>query len=99
MSELRRADKMGKDAIKHFESTRHLLLYYEDLVSNHTVSPLVKNNSVCAFARQDVSYTFIKHGNRYVPSRFQFVEAGDIVQKHCSLCHLCTQKLIKKKLL
>ncbi|KAJ4763827.1 P-loop containing nucleoside triphosphate hydrolases superfamily protein [Rhynchospora pubera] len=36
MSELRRADKMGREALKHFESTRHLLLYYEDLVSNQT---------------------------------------------------------------
>ncbi|XP_078171333.1 uncharacterized protein LOC144565447 isoform X2 [Carex rostrata] len=36
MPELRRADKMGKDALKHFERTRHLLLYYEDLVSNRT---------------------------------------------------------------
>ncbi|KAJ3688379.1 hypothetical protein LUZ61_017543 [Rhynchospora tenuis] len=36
MSELRRADKMGREALKHFESTRHVLLYYEDLISNHT---------------------------------------------------------------
>lgn len=61
MSELRRADKMGKDAMKHFESTRHLLLYYEDLVSNHTVSLLARNNFMYASARQEVSYTLIKH--------------------------------------
>jgi hypothetical protein len=67
MSELRRADKMGKDAIKHFESTRHLLLYYEDLVSNHTVSLLVKNNSACKTRCLLHGYTLIKHGKDIFP--------------------------------
>ncbi|KAJ3696052.1 hypothetical protein LUZ60_001429 [Juncus effusus] len=36
MPELKKADKMGNEGLKYFESTRHIVLYYEDLVRNHT---------------------------------------------------------------
>ncbi|THU45157.1 hypothetical protein C4D60_Mb02t14920 [Musa balbisiana] len=34
--ELKHTDKWGADAMEHFKSTRHILLYYEDLVDNST---------------------------------------------------------------
>ncbi|RWV93901.1 hypothetical protein GW17_00043608 [Ensete ventricosum] len=34
--ELKHTDKWGADALEHFKSTRHILLYYEDLVHNST---------------------------------------------------------------
>ncbi|CAL9767146.1 unnamed protein product [Musa acuminata subsp. burmannicoides] len=34
--ELKLTDKWGADALEHFKSTRHILLYYEDLVHNST---------------------------------------------------------------
>lgn len=33
---LKQADKWTVDALKHFKSTRHIVLYYEDLVHNRT---------------------------------------------------------------
>lgn len=43
--ELKRADNLAADALQYFNSTRHIVLYYEDLVNNHTVSFLqyIKN--------------------------------------------------------
>lgn len=37
---LDQADKMIADALKYFNDTRHMVLYYEDLVRDHTVSSL-----------------------------------------------------------
>lgn len=33
-------DRGSADALDYFKNTHHMLLYYEDLVSNHTVSSL-----------------------------------------------------------
>ena len=41
---LKQADKWTVDALKHFKSTRHIVLYYEDLVHNRTVSSLCSPN-------------------------------------------------------
>ena len=38
---LKQADKMTVDGLKHFKSTGHIVLYYEeDLVHNRTISSL-----------------------------------------------------------
>ena len=34
---LKQADKLTADVLKYFMSTRHMVLYYEDLVQNVTV--------------------------------------------------------------
>ncbi|MQL98544.1 hypothetical protein Taro_031256 [Colocasia esculenta] len=36
ISDLKKTQKWVADALDHFKSTRHIILYYEDLVSNHT---------------------------------------------------------------
>ncbi|KAK1309453.1 hypothetical protein QJS10_CPA09g00616 [Acorus calamus] len=36
ISDLKKAEDMAANAIKYFKSTRHIILYYEDLVSNRT---------------------------------------------------------------
>lgn len=40
LPELKRAEEMANDAIKYFNSTRHIVLFYEDLVKNHVVNHL-----------------------------------------------------------
>ncbi|KAI7733228.1 hypothetical protein M8C21_006192 [Ambrosia artemisiifolia] len=35
--ELKQADDMVKQALEYFNSTRHIVLYYEDIIKNHTV--------------------------------------------------------------
>ncbi|KAJ0750250.1 putative P-loop containing nucleoside triphosphate hydrolase [Helianthus annuus] len=35
--ELKQADNMVKQALEYFNSTRHIVLYYEDIIKNHTV--------------------------------------------------------------
>ncbi|PWA44125.1 P-loop containing nucleoside triphosphate hydrolases superfamily protein [Artemisia annua] len=35
--ELQQADNMVKQALEYFNTTRHIILYYEDIVRNHTV--------------------------------------------------------------
>lgn len=39
--ELKHVDKFGADSLYYFNSSRHILLYYEDLVNNRTVSSLL----------------------------------------------------------
>ena len=36
--DLRRAEDMTTEAIAYFKSTRHMILYYEDIVNNHSVN-------------------------------------------------------------
>jgi len=38
ITELKRSDKLASDALVNFKNTRHVVLYYEDVVSNRTVS-------------------------------------------------------------
>ncbi|PWA36912.1 P-loop containing nucleoside triphosphate hydrolases superfamily protein [Artemisia annua] len=35
--ELQQADNMVKQALEYFNTTRHIILYYEDIIKNHTV--------------------------------------------------------------
>lgn len=35
--ELKLTEETAKNAIAHFKNTRHIVLYYEDLVNNRTV--------------------------------------------------------------
>ncbi|KAI3706087.1 hypothetical protein L1987_76342 [Smallanthus sonchifolius] len=35
--ELKQADDMVKQALEYFNSTRHIVLYYEDMIKNHTL--------------------------------------------------------------
>nr|XP_043617134.1 uncharacterized protein LOC122588971 [Erigeron canadensis] len=35
--ELQQADNMVKQALEHFNTTRHIILYYEDVIKNHTI--------------------------------------------------------------
>jgi hypothetical protein len=37
ITELKRSDKLAADALVNFKNTRHVVLYYEDVVSNRTV--------------------------------------------------------------
>lgn len=41
MSSLKTANECVTNALDYFNSTRHIVLYYEDLILNHTVSSLV----------------------------------------------------------
>lgn len=41
LPELKRAEEMANDAIKYFNSTRHIVLFYEDLVNNDVVNHLL----------------------------------------------------------
>lgn len=41
LPELKRAEEMANDAIKYFNSTRHIVLFYEDLVDNDVVNHLL----------------------------------------------------------
>ncbi|KAK3162143.1 hypothetical protein QOZ80_1BG0086000 [Eleusine coracana subsp. coracana] len=36
ISELKRSDKLAADGLANFKNTRHIVLYYEDVVRNHT---------------------------------------------------------------
>jgi hypothetical protein len=38
ITELKRSDKLASDALVNFKNTRHVVLYYEDVVRNRTVS-------------------------------------------------------------
>jgi hypothetical protein len=38
ITELKRSDKLAADALTNFKNTRHIVLYYEDVVKNRTVS-------------------------------------------------------------
>ena len=38
ITELKRSDKLASDALVNFKNTRHIVLYYEDVVRNRTVS-------------------------------------------------------------
>jgi hypothetical protein len=38
ITELKRSDKSAADALTNFKNTRHIVLYYEDVVKNRTVS-------------------------------------------------------------
>lgn len=50
--EMKHTDNLGFDALGYCNSSRHILLYYEDLVNNRTVSSLLHyliNTSLIAF--------------------------------------------------
>lgn len=38
MTELKQTEETAAKALQYFKSTRHIVLYYEDLVKNATVS-------------------------------------------------------------
>jgi hypothetical protein len=38
IAELKRSDKLAADGLASFKKIRNIVLYYEDVVSNHTVS-------------------------------------------------------------
>lgn len=38
ISNLKNAEKFASDALEHFNNIRHIVLYYEDLLQNSTVS-------------------------------------------------------------
>jgi hypothetical protein len=38
IAELKRSDKFAADALVNFKNTRHVVLYYEDVVRSRTVS-------------------------------------------------------------
>lgn len=40
IADLKKSDKLAADALLYFKKTRHIILYYEDVVSNDTVSPI-----------------------------------------------------------
>lgn len=44
VSKLRHATSRATEAIEYFKSVRHMVLYYEDLVQNNTVSSLLSHS-------------------------------------------------------
>ncbi|XP_072147183.1 uncharacterized protein [Setaria viridis] len=47
ITELKRSDKLAVDALMNFKNTRHVVLYYEDVVKNRTVSHYCFASSIC----------------------------------------------------
>ena len=46
---LKEAEKMAAKALEYFKSTRHIVLYYEDIITNHTVSTVTKVSTGVSF--------------------------------------------------
>lgn len=40
--ELKKTEEMVADALNYFNSTRHTILFYEDIITNQTVSKILR---------------------------------------------------------
>lgn len=66
---LRQVEETTTKALEYFKSTRHIVLYYEDVVRNRTVRPLLKPRtefpSGLPCSREPFSYKLLLWLHRY----------------------------------